>query len=377
MTRNDNYSSVFVTPERFEQSGMRALHGPNGWLLFVACNAGIDFAQSVKNEYESMLKSNSSAITETPIIGTREEPLTAIFADSETCPRLPKYVTGSNAYVFQCCQDPVGGATVNENIQQLIQVVRSLRAHRAHTITVVTPYVPYSRQDKPTFMRREATLASLFADQLKIAGANIHLAYHPHTYSLHGFYEPEMQFVALSGLALFVDMFENKIDKESVVAVSTDAGGAKFTVHFANAMEIPYAIANKFRTGKDSANLLGVIGDLSGKKTALITDDETVTGTSLLNATSQLYKNFGIEQIYIAVSHMKLKKEHIHKFVEAHNSYGLKELHITDSIPQIPEIAALDFVKTHSIARRFAATINRMHYNYSVSELHEAREKVK
>ena len=376
MTRTDCYSTSFVTPEQFDRSGMRALHGPNGWLLFVACNAGIDFALSVKNEYESMLCDNGSGTTTIPLIGTHDAPVTTVFADTETCPRLPKYVTGSNAFVFQSCQDPVGGTTVNENIQQLIQVVRTLRAHRAHTITVVTPYAPYSRQDKPTFMRREATLASLVADQLKVAGANIHLAYHPHAYSLHGFYEPEMQFVALSGLALFVEMFEGEIDREKVIAVSTDAGGAKFTVHFANAMDIPYAIANKFRTGKDSANLLGVIGDLNGKKTALITDDETVTGTSLLNATTQLYNNFGIKEIYIAISHMKMKKEYLPGLMEAHASCGLKELHITDTIPQIPEIKKLDFVKTHSIARRFAATINRMHYNFSVSELHEEREKV-
>jgi ribose-phosphate pyrophosphokinase len=210
-----------------------------------------------------------------------------------------------------------------------------------------------------------------------VAGADILLGYHPHAYSLHGFYEPEMTFVALSGLALFVEMFEDKVGRDDVVAVSTDAGGAKFTVHFANAMDITYAIANKFRTGKDTANLLGVIGDLEGKKTAIIVDDETVTGTSLLNATRQLHENYGMNDIYIAISHMKLKKHYIPKLIDAHKNCGLRELHITNSIPQIPEIYDLDFVYTHSIARRFAATINRMHYNQSVSELHEEKEKVK
>lgn len=377
ISMSDNYRTMFITPEVFDESGMRALHGPNGWLLFVACNAGVEFAHKVKDEYESMLAANGSKIKQIPIIGTPETPLTAVFTDTETCPRLPTYVAGSNAFVFQSCQETISGNTVNENIQQLIQVVRTLRAHRARTITVVTPYVPYSRQDKPSFMMREATLASLFADQLKVAGADILLGYHPHAYSLYGFYEPQMTFVALSGLALFVEMFEDKIGRDDVIAVSTDAGGAKFTVHFANAMHISYGIANKFRTGKDSANILGIIGDLEGKKEAIIVDDETVTGTSLLNTVHQLHHDFGIERIYVAISHMKLKKEFIPRLVDAHKHSGLTEMHITDTIPLTKEITELDFVRCHSIARRFAGTINRMHYNRSVSELHEDKESVK
>jgi len=371
---SDKYASLFVTPEAFEKCGVKELHGPNGWLLFVACNAGIEFAESVKHEYESMQRERGSAAKNIPLIGTRDEPLTAVFADTETCPRLSQYVTGSNAYVFQSCHEPLTGNTVNENIQQLIQAVRTLRAHRAKTITVIIPYVPYSRQDKPSFMKREATLARLFADQLKVAGADILLGYHPHAYSLHGFFEPQMTFVALSGLALFVEMFEDKIGDEDVVVVSTDAGGAKFTVHYANAMDVPYAIANKFRSEKDNANLLGVIGELEGKNTAIITDDETVTGTSLLNAVKQLHENFGIKNIYVALSHFKLQKKYIPKLIDAHKNWGLKELHITDTIPQYEEINQLPFVQTHSIARRFAATINRMHYNQSVSKLHEESE---
>ncbi len=54
-------------------------------------------------------------------------------------------------------------------------------------------------------------------------------------------------YLPLSSNEIFTDM--QGID--NVVAVSTDAGGAKFTVHFSDAMDIPYAIANKFRPGKD------------------------------------------------------------------------------------------------------------------------------
>ncbi len=363
----------FITPEGFDsQIKKRPLSGPNGWLLFVACNSGVDFAESVKKEYETMLKESQSNLQEVPMLGTTTEPITAVFADTETCPRLNQHVAGSDAYVFQSVHEHNTTNTVNENIQQLLQVVRTLRAHRARTITVVTPYCPYSRQDKPSFLAREATLSSLFADQLKISGANIHLTYHPHALSLYGFYEPDMMFVALSGLDLFVDMFSSFKGLSDVVAVSTDAGGAKSTVHFSEAMDIPYAIANKFRPGKDRANLLGIIGDLKNKRVAIITDDETVTGSSIMNATRWLYTNYGVEEIYAGISHLKLKEEYISNILELHEKFGLKELHTTDTIPQIASIRQLDFVKVHPLACRFAATINRLHYNQSVSELYRS-----
>jgi phosphoribosylpyrophosphate synthetase len=154
MSPHDRYSSVFITPEQYEIIGKKEMMGPNGWLLFVACNAGIDFAAKVKTEFESMLAENNSSVREIPMIGTKEKPVTAVFSDTETCPRLHTGVSGANAFVIQCAHETVTGNTVNENIQQLIQVIRTLRAHRATTITVVTPYSPYSRQDKPTFMQR-------------------------------------------------------------------------------------------------------------------------------------------------------------------------------------------------------------------------------
>jgi ribose-phosphate pyrophosphokinase len=361
-------AGMFITPELFSEIKMKNLSGPNGWLLFVACNSGIDFANNVKKEYEYLLKTNNSDLREIPILGSYDEPITTVFSDTETCPRLPQHVAGSNAFVFQCVHEHTTTNTVNENIQQLLQVIRTLRAHRARTINVVTPYCPYSRQDKPSFLKREATLASLFTDQLKCAGAHVHLTYHPHALSLHGFYEPDMMLVALSGLELFTEIFLDLRGLDNVVAVSTDAGGAKFTVHFSDAMDIPYAIANKFRPGKDRANLLGIIGDLNNKKTAIITDDETVTGSSIINAVRWLHNN-GVEETHVAISHLKIREEFVPALLDAHHHFGLKVLHATDTIPQLPSILNLPFIRIHSLARRVASTINRMHYNQSISTL--------
>ncbi|KMQ52584.1 Ribose-phosphate pyrophosphokinase [Chitinispirillum alkaliphilum] len=361
-------STLFITPEQFRQKRELKISGPNGWLLFVACNDGIELAKSVKRKYESLLKNHGSAQTRVPLTGTENQPLTRIFSDSETCPRLTQPVAGANAYIFQNIHHNCSPNSVNENIQQLLQAVRTLSAHRAKSITVVTPYIPYSRQEKPSYMSREAALASLFADQLKAAGAHICLTYHPHTLSLYGFYEPEMVLVSLSGLDLFASIFSH-LDINNAIAVSTDAGGAKFTLHFSDLLDIPYAIANKFRPGKEKTNFLGIIGDVEGKKAAIVLDDETVTGSSLINTIKTIHQSYKVQEIYAAVSHNKIQKKYIPLLIEAWEKYGLKELHTTDSIPQTDEVKSLPFVKTHPLDNLFASTINRLHYNQSVSEL--------
>jgi ribose-phosphate pyrophosphokinase len=303
------------------------------------------------------------------MLGVNGDPVTREFLDTETCPRIGLHVVGSDAFVFQCAHEMVSGRSVNENIQQLLQVARTLRAHRAKTITVVLPYMPYSRQDKPTFLKREATLASLFADQLRVAGVDIVLTYHPHTMALDGFYEPSMKFVALSGIDLFIRLFEPFKGRKDVMAVCTDAGGAKFTVHFAKAMDLTYAITSKFRDSHGKADLLGVVGDVEGKRIALVTDDETVTGTSILKTVETLHDRYGIDETHVAISHAKVDGDHLDGFRRASVECGLKALHVTDTIPQTEEFLSLPFVKLHPLARRYATTINRLHYNQSVSEL--------
>ena len=141
-----------------------------------------------------------------------------------------------------------------------------------------------------------------------MAGVDIILTYHPHTMALDGFYEPAMTFVALSGIDLFIQIFEPFRGKKEVIAVSTDAGGAKFTVHFANAMDITYAITSKFRDHQGKADLLGVVGDIEGKRVALVTDDETVTGSSILKTVETLHDRYGIEETHVAISHAKLDR---------------------------------------------------------------------
>lgn len=352
----------------YGEHNRKNLTGPNGWMLLVGCNSAIDLAHSVKKEYDSFLQSKGSDCC-VPILGTHEHKLTSVFPDTETCPRLNMSVSGSDAFVFQNIHENLSGNTVNENLMQMFQMCWGLKEHGARKITVITPYGAYSRQDKPTFMNREPTTAKMIADFLRVCGVDTHIVYHPHTYALYGCYGTNIRYTPLSGLHLFMEIFENLKNREDTIVVSVDAGAAKFNIHYASTMGLPYAISNKFRSTGEKAEILGVIGDFKGKSTAIVIDDETITGTSIINAVKKLYVDFGIHNIYVGISHLKLKEKYYDGLIEAHEKYGLKEFHTTNSIPQDAKILKHGFIKQHSLVKKIASTIHQLHHNQSISAI--------
>ena len=115
-------------------------------VLFVACNSAINLAGRVKKSYEEFYFNTSGEKIEMPIIGTWEQPLTRVFSDTETCPRIPVCIKNKEAFIFQNAHHHIG--SVNENVEQLIQMVRTIKVHGASKVNVIVPYTPYSRQDK-------------------------------------------------------------------------------------------------------------------------------------------------------------------------------------------------------------------------------------
>ena len=368
----------FITPEHFhEDLKKRDLSGPNGWLLFVACNEGLELARKVQLEYDSLLKEKSSELKGIPLSNDSRPPawketpdcLIKRVSDTETIPRLPEHVAGSNAFVFQYVHELKTGNTVNENLMRLLQMIWTLKVHGAKNVTAVIPYHPYARQDKPTFMMREGTLAKFVADMIVGAGANDVITYHPHTEGIRGFYEPRARLNSLNGLDLFLEIAEPYRKRSDVVCVSPDAGGAKFNIHFANALGVEYAISNKYRTSDRSTDLIGIIGNVEDKSIAIIGDDETVTFGTLRDTAKALHQRYEIPEIQIMISHNKIRQESVPELLRAHEEFGVTIVHTTDSIAQRREVLELPFVRVHSIAKRIALTINRLHYNQSKSEI--------
>lgn len=351
----------------------------NSWLLFVACDAGTELAESVKREYESLLrlkykqKRKKKRVIPVPLFKNITNKFERDGKDG-TCPRLPHNVSGADAFVFQNCMDlRENSLSVNDNLVQLGQMICTLRDYKAERITAIVPYYPYSRQDKPSFMQREYAHAKFVADIFTVAGVNDVLSYHPHATSIKALFPTGKQFSFVSGNDLFIDVFSQFRGREDVVAVSTDSGGSKETRFIANSLDISYCPGLKERPEQKKTHSLGVQGNLNGKKVAILTDDETATFSSFLNQIDFLH-HAGIREFYGGVSHMRVAAEwkgtrYIDKVIEAHERYNLKMLHITDSVPPSEEFLMLPFIQYHSLANMWARVINRMHYDQSVRKI--------
>ncbi len=348
------------------------LFGPNGWLLFIACDSGTEFAEMVHREYCSMLeqkKQKNRKKVKVPFFSGITKKFEGDGHDG-TCPRIPHHVGGSNVYVFQNVMDKRKSSNpVNDNLVQLCQMISTLKAHGAAKITSIIPYFPYSRQDKPSFMKREYPLARKVADMLVGAKVDRVVSYHPHSTSIIGFFPEDRPFRYISGLDLFVEVFSEFKDDEDAIAFCTDAGGIKENIYLANELGIDYGLAAKHRAKQKKADTIGILGNAKGKKRAIITDDESATFTSCFNVVERLSVEYGIKEFHVGISHMRLDKEYILKLKAAHEKYGMVRVHTTDSVLQIEELVGLPFVKVHPLARRWAFMINRLHYDLSVSKI--------
>ncbi len=364
----DKLARSFVTPEAYEQLKERRLYSDRGWLLFVPLRGAVDLTHKVKQEFEKLLSEHSEKYKNLEVsVDWGEDDKgtpTRMFPDGEIIVRLSQHVSGSDAYVFQCVHNKQIPFSVNDMLIELLIAGRTLKVQGARHITAVVPYLPYSRGDKPTYMKPECTTARLMADMMANSGFDAVICYHPHTENLRGYYEP-LIFIPINGLDLAISLFIAYKGNPEVVALSTDIGSGHITQHFAEGLGIDYVVTHKIRRADGSISSKGVLGDLEGKKKALIVEDESMSMSTIKNCLKILSKYDITAELL--VSHLKLSEDYIEKLSELHNSYNLEHLYTTDDVPLPEAVKDLPYVTVLSLAERLAFVINHMFYGVSIS----------
>jgi len=354
---------AFFTPEMFAQEQTRRMESGRGRLLIAGCASGTSLSAKVVERYDALLAEAGSEDRVTHL-----EDIDRRFSDSETCVRLERHVGGHDVFLFQALFDPTSDRSVDQNYMALLIAARAFREHGAHHVTAVVPYLAYARQDKPSTFRREPTTARLMADITVTAGVDRLIAWDPHCGQIKGFYSG-MPMTMLQSLTLFIEEFRRFQGRDDVIAVAPDAGASKFVTHFGRALSLKCAIASKYRPEPEIATISDIIGDFEGKKTAIILDDMVSGGGTVHALITKLAHEKGIEEVYLGVSHNLCVGRARERLIELHEQHGLKQVVVTNSIPQTPDFAALPFVKVRCLSDTLARTINRIHYNRSVSEV--------
>jgi len=354
---------MFFTPEWFAQEQGRRMAPPRGRLVIASCVSGTKLASDVADRYRTLLGQHGS---EDEILILHDVDFR--FENSETCVRLAHHVGGYDVFLFQSLVDPISGADVDHNYMAFLIAARTFREHGAQHVTAVLPYLAYSRQDKPTEFEREPTTARLMADLSTVAGIDRVIAWHPHCGQLHGFYG-DVPVTFLSALSMFREVFRRFEGREDVIAVAPDAGASNFVLHFCRALKLTGAIASKFRPSPDQSVITQIVGDFSRKKVAIILDDELSTGGTVSALAQRLHEDYGIEEIYCAMSHNRCLPEARDRLIGMYEACGLRQVVVTNSIPQTPTFQELPFFSVESLSEVLSRTINRIHYDRSVSEV--------
>ena len=357
----DSESAGFLTPDGHLEAHHRGVESARGRLLIASCRSGTALARRVASRYEELL---SEAGMESNV--QRMENIDFQFSDSETCVRLDEDVNGHDVFLFQALYDPASGRSVDENYVAFLIATRAFREWGATHVTGVLPYLAYARQDKPTAFEREPTTAELMAELSIEAGLDRLVAWDPHTGRIHGFYG-SVPVDGLSPLPLFTTEYRRFEGRDDVIVVAPDAGASKLITRVGRAFSVSSAIASKHRPRAEEAEVSEIMGDFEGKRIAIVLDDMINTGGTIEATVTRLVEEKGIEEVYLGVSHNLCSRRALDRLCNLHAEYQLRELVVTDSVPQTEPFRKLPFITVRSLGDPIARVINRIHYNRSVT----------
>ena len=275
------------------------------------------------------------------------------FADGEILVEIGESVRGKDVFIVQSTSNPV-----TENLMEILVLADALKRASAKEVTAIMPYFGYARQDRKAKPRQPIT-SRLVADLLTVAGVTRVVTIDLHAAHIQGFFDIPVD--EMQALPLICKYFKNK-NIEDLCIVSPDHGGATRARKMSELLDCPIAIIDKRRPKPNIAEVMGIIGDVSGKNCILIDDMIDTAGTIVAGAS--VLKEKGAKDVYIACTHGVLSGPAIQRL----NDCVAKEVVITDTIA-IPEDKEFDKLVQISVAELLAHTIESIENNLPVSDV--------
>jgi len=280
------------------------------------------------------------------------------FADGEISVDIEETVRGHHVFIIQPTQPPV-----NEHLMELLIMIDAVRRASSKSVTAMVPYYGYSRQDRKSASRQPIS-AKLVANLLETAGADRVISMDLHAGQIQGFFDiPIDNFVAMP---ILVDYFRKKLGERDLVIVSPDHGGAVRARRMGNAMNAPIAIIDKSRPEPNAAEVMNIVGDVSGK-TAIIIDDLIDTAGTIATASSAL-KEAGAVEVFAACTHPILS----HPAIDRIENSEIKKVVCTNTI-NLPDEKRSDKLVQLSVASLLGQGILNIVHEKPLSSLFETR----
>jgi len=278
------------------------------------------------------------------------------FADGEIYVEIKDQVRGADVFVIQSTSHPV-----NDRLMELLILADALKRSSAKRVTAVIPYFGYARQDRKT-TPRTAISAKLVANLLTSAGIHRLLTLDLHAGQIQGFFDIPVDNIFAN--VLFVNHIKKKFkDLKNYLIVSPDIGGVIRARSVAKWLNIDLAVVDKRRPIAGVAEVVNIIGDVTGKNCILI--DDIADSCNTITKSAEALKERGAKDIYVYVSHGVFSLNAIDNIEKS----AVKEFMCTDSIDFNDKIINSKKIKTIPLAELMAEAISRIHRDGSISDL--------
>src|SRR5688572_28834096 len=216
------------------------------------------------------------------------------FADGEIFVRINQNARGRDVFIIQ----PTPASA--DNIMELLLLIYAAKRASSARVTAIIPYFGYARQDRKD-QPRVALGAKLVANLIEAAGADKVLGVDFHTHQIQGFFDIPVDHLYAAPV---LTSYFREMSLENPVVVAPDVGAAKMARGFARRVNATFAIIDKRRPQQNVAEVMEVIGEVSGRP-CIIVDDMIDTAGTLVSVVEAL-KDRGAGDVYAAATHALL-----------------------------------------------------------------------
>jgi ribose-phosphate pyrophosphokinase len=276
------------------------------------------------------------------------------FSDGEINLQLLENVRGADCFVVQPTCSPV-----EFHLMEILCMMDALKRSSAERITAVLPYYGYGRQDRKDKPRVPIS-AKLVASLLETAGADRIMALDLHAAQIQGFFDVPVDHLFFR--PVMIDYFKPQ-NMEDLTVVSPDAGGVERARSVAKRLNAPLAIIDKRREEANVAEVMNVIGDVSGQN-CLIVDDLIDTAGTLVRGSEALLE-YGAKSVSACATHAVLSGQAVERIAAS----CIKEVVFSNSIPLSDEAERCGKIRQLSVAPLLARAVQSIHEETSVSIL--------
>ena len=315
------------------------------------------------------LAENLSKQSNIPILNTEVD----YFANTEIRTSISKSVRGQSLYIISSPHNDI--RSVNDYLIETYLLIRTCKRSDSGNITLICPCYPYARQDKKD-NSRTCISAKDIADLLTLAGIDRIVCFDLHSAQIQGFFDiPCDNFYCINMIQEYLiknhninQEFEKELDSKFVI-IAPDEGALKRVQVYANKFKMPFMVVSKERDYSqlnkvERAVLIGDKKYLEGR-TAIIVDDMMDTGGTVIKV-SELLMSKGAKDVMVIVTHGILSGAAIDRI---NQTEYLKEVIVSDSLPQSKKQEICPKLKTFSIVPILSEVINRLNTGGSLSEI--------